>query len=246
MRGPHPWCVHTHPFPHADMLLRGPDVVVMQEARVHKALSADTGLLLVARKAADMMKRMPTDSFAPRHVYRLVKTIIDWSTMDVAKQWFDNNKDEWVWLVAWLKDASYLGSLGGSRVSLTRQQSKDVTLRQLRTLAGQPADDASTPQAEANAQDGGASPAAAGGRSSSPAPPGQNSAGGGGGSGVSRMDVLAEEADEGEPAAGRPPLGSHGRPLPVVRGAAGRSFSSDGEESIPEDLPDAAGRLDYV
>jgi len=212
----------------------------LQNARVHQALSSDSGLLKVAKDAAHMAKQLPSDSFAPRHVYRVVKKIIDWFTLDVAKEWFEANKEvckgkdghvsrmnrvdmlanvvsclivsdvcaqEWVWLVEWLKDASYHRSLGGTRIPLKRQESKDVTLRQLCTLAGEP------PQPVEDTQGG-------------------------------EGDVNGVHEDQGTGSGG--PSGSSQQmerlPLepPGSSADAVRTERSDSGATIPEELPDAS------
>ena len=202
-----------------------------------------------------MMKRTPTDTFAPRHVYRVVKKLMDWFTLDVARQWFEDNKEQWVWLVEWLRDASYDRSLGGSRITLTRQESKDVTLRQLRSLAGEASpDDEADDAGKQGDGDGDAGERKDGA--------GIASHGASGGT-VHRMDRLPEEGmDYGpEEGAGRPleavrrqgagavlpPLGPSGSSGPGAPTRVGRSVStggaSDGGDSIPEDLPAAVDSI---
>lgn len=204
-----------------------------------------------------MMKRTPSDTFAPRHVYRVVKKLMDWFTLDVARQWFEDNKEQWVWLVEWLRDASYERSLGGSRITLTRQESKDVTLRQLRSLAGE-----ATPDDEAEASGkSGDGDGDAGERKDGQV--GSTSHGPSGGA-VHRMDRLPEEdgseGGDGTPmstipleATRRPgggavlppivPGGPSGVPARASRSVSTGGHSSDGAESIPEDLPDAVDSM---
>jgi len=103
----------------------------LQEERLFLTMESEFGILTVARKLSKSQEEIPV-----KDTYKMIKNLLTLKKKSTAcAAWLESKKEEWSWMVDWLKDASLQSALGFTP-GFGRHYSKMETLRTLTETHG--------------------------------------------------------------------------------------------------------------